>query len=154
MSLTSQVGKLFERIIRDYLVKFLEDNKLLRDSQHGFRTKRSCLTNLLEFLDLVLSDWADEGIPVNAVYLDFQKAFDKVSHSKLLSKMDRYGIDKGVVRWVRSWLSGRRQRVVIDGVASVLGPVLFIVFIDDIDEGIRSTVLKFCGLDRRRTGRG
>ena len=53
VSLTSQVGKLFERIIRDYLVKFLEDNKLLRDSQHGFRTKRSCLTNLLEFLDLV-----------------------------------------------------------------------------------------------------
>ena len=57
-------------------------------------------TNLLEFLDLV-SDWVDEGIPVDAVYLDFQKAFDKVSHSKLLSKMDRYGIDKGVVRWVR-----------------------------------------------------
>ena len=49
---------------------------------------------------------------MDAVYLDFQKAFDKVSHSKLLSKMDRYGIDKGVVRWVRSWLSDRRQRVV------------------------------------------
>ena len=53
VSLTSQVGKLFQRIIRDYLVKFLKENKLLRDSQHGFTTRRSCLTNLLEFLDLV-----------------------------------------------------------------------------------------------------
>ena len=71
--LTSQVRKLFERIIGDYLVEFLEENKLLRDSQHGFRTRRSCLTNLLEFLDLV-SDYVDEGVPVDAVYLDFQKA--------------------------------------------------------------------------------
>ena len=104
VSLKSQVGKLFERIIRDYLVRFLEENKLLRDSQHGFRTKRSCLTNLLEFLDLV-SDYVDEGIPVDAVHLDFQKAFDQVSHSKLLTKMARYGIDDGVVRWVGNWLS-------------------------------------------------
>ena len=93
---------------------------------------------------------------MDAVYLDFQKAFDKVSHSKLLTKMPKYGIGDGVVRWVGNWLSGRRQRVVIEGVASgwefvlsgvpqgsVLGSVLFIVFIDDIDEGIRSNVLKF-----------
>ena len=76
VSLTSQVGKLFERIIRDYLVKFLEENKLLRDSQHGFRTRRSCHTNLLEFLDLV-SDYVDEGIPVDAVYLDFRRHLTK-----------------------------------------------------------------------------
>ena len=66
-----------------------------------------------------MSDYIDEGIPVDAVYLDFQKVFDKVSHmSMLLTKMARYGIDDGVVRWVENWLSGRRQRVVIEGVAS------------------------------------
>ena len=71
----------------------------MRDSQHGFRTKRSCLTNLLEFLDLV-SDYVDEGIPVDAVYLDFQKAFDKVSHSKLLVKMeDMESMMEGLDGW-------------------------------------------------------
>ena len=83
----------------------------------GSGLRRSRLTNPLKFLDLV-SDYIDEGIPMDAVYLDFQKAFDKVSHSKLLTKMARYGIDDGVVRWVGNWLSGRRQRVVIEGVAS------------------------------------
>ena len=85
VSLTSQIGRLFERIIRDHLVKFLEDNDLLKDSQHGFRSKRSCLTNLLEFWDLV-SNYVDQGIPVDVIYLDFQKAIDKVSHTKLIVK--------------------------------------------------------------------
>ena len=117
--------------------------------------KTGVRNSLLLFLDLV-SDYIDEGIPVDAVYLDFQKAFDKVPHSKLLTKMPRYGIDDGVVRWVGNWLSGRKAEggdrgsciwlgtweLVLTGVlqGSVLGPVLFIVF---IDEGIRSTVVKF-----------
>ena len=84
-----------------------------------------------------MSDYVDEGIPVDAVYLDIQKAFDRVSHNKLLIKMARYGIDDGVVRWVGNRLSDRKQRVVIEGFASgwewvlsgipqgsVLGPVL------------------------------
>ena len=78
VSLTPQVGKLFERIIRNDLVKFLEETKMLRDSQHGFGSKRSCLTNLLEILDL-LSDYVHEGNPVDSVCLDFQKAFDGVT---------------------------------------------------------------------------
>ena len=138
VSLTSQIGRIFERIIRDHLVKFLEDNDLLKDSQHGFRSKRSCLTNLLELLDLV-SNYVDQGIPVNVIY--FQKAFDKVSHTKLIVKMKRYGVSSEIVRWVGNWLTGRRQRVLIEGVVSgweivrngvpqgsVLGPVLFVVF--------------------------
>ena len=91
VSLTSQIGRIFERIVRDHLVRFLEENELLNDSQHGFRSKRSCLTNLLEFLDLV-TNYVDQGImgiPVDVIYLDFQKAFDKVSHSKLIAKMKR-----------------------------------------------------------------
>ena len=86
---------------------------MLRDSQHRFRSKRSCLTNLLEFLDLV-SNYVDQGIPVDVIYLDFQKAFDKVSHTKLIGKMKRYGVSGEIVRWVGNWLTDRRQRVLIE----------------------------------------
>ena len=90
---------------------------MLKDSQHGFRSKRSCLTNLLEFLDLV-SNYVDQGIPVDVIYLDFQKAFEKVSHTKLIVKMKWYGVSSEIVRWVGNWLTGRRQRVLIEGVVS------------------------------------
>ena len=63
----------------------------MKDSQHGFRSKSSYLTNLLEFLDLV-TNYVDQGIHANVIYLDFQKAFDKVPHTKLIAKMKRYGI--------------------------------------------------------------
>ena len=66
-----------------------------------FWAKRSCLTNLLEFFDLVV-DYADQGVPVDAVYLDFQKAFDKVSHEKLVLKMRRMGLEDGIVKWIKN----------------------------------------------------
>ena len=91
VSLTSQCSKLMESIIRDEIVQYLEANQLLKDSQHGFRSGRSCLTNILVFLDKI-TEWVDQGEMVDVVFLDFAKAFDKVSHQRLLLKVAGLGI--------------------------------------------------------------
>jgi len=86
VTLTSQICKVFEAVVRDEIVKFLDKYKLIRDSQHGFRKGRSCMTNLLLFLDQILR-CEDEGICVDIVNLDLAKAFDKVPHQRLLEKL-------------------------------------------------------------------
>ncbi len=79
--LTSVAGKILEKIIRAKLDKFIEDNNIITDSQHGFKNKRSCLTNLLNFVHGIFENW-DNGTPSDIIYLDFQKAFDKVPHER------------------------------------------------------------------------
>ena len=155
VSLTSHVCKVLESILRDYIVDHLDKHNLIGDSQHGFRKGRSCLTNLLLFMDDI-TQYVDKGYPVDIIYLDFAKAFDKVPHYRLIQKLKAHGINGQVKSWIESWLRDREQRVHINGKysewkkvssgvpqGSVLGPILFTLFINDIDNNVKSKILKF-----------
>ena len=110
VSLTSQVCKLCEKIIRQRIVDFLECNNVLCDQQHGFRKARSCLTNLL----CTLEEWTklhDEGKPFDVLYLDFRKAFDSVPHVRLSYKLYKMGIRGKINVWIEDFLRSRKQTV-------------------------------------------
>ena len=107
VNLTSVVCKLLETLIRDHMVEFLVKHKLINTSQHGFLKARSCLTNLLCFFEEI-TKWVDDGpgSPVDVVYLDFQKAFDKVPHQRLLFKLKAHGNE--VINWIEKWLNTQK----------------------------------------------
>ena len=161
ISLTSHIVKVFERVLRKKLVNHMTSNNLLCDKQHGFQAGRSCLTQLLHHFDDV-TDAITNNNDFDSIYLDYAKAFDKVDHQLLLKKLEIYGFHSKVVSWIRSFLTGRCQIVVVDGCKSspavilsgvpqgtVLGPILFLIFINDIEHCITKSIIRCFADDTR-----
>ncbi|CAM5083682.1 unnamed protein product [Natator depressus] len=155
VSLTSVVCKVLENILKEKVVKNIEVNGNWDKIQHGFTKGRSCQTNLISFFEKV-TDFLDKGNAVDLIYLDFSKAFDMVPHGELLAKLEKMGINMKIERWIRNWLKGRLQRVTLKGElsgwrevtsgvlqGSVLGPILFNLFITDLGTKSGNVLMKF-----------
>jgi retron-type reverse transcriptase len=147
--------------MRKNLVRYLEENNLLSNKQHGFRKGRSCLTQLLKHYDAILNNYLNDT-ETDVIYLDFAKAFDKVDHSLLLKKVRYYGIGGKVYDWIEQFLLGRTQTVVVDGHHSlpfpvisgvpqgtVLGPILFLMYINDLETTIKDSTASSFADDTR-----
>ena len=153
--------KVFERVLRQKMVNFMDRNNILCNNQHGFRSGHSCLTQMLSHFDDIMLGLI-RGNDTDSIYLDYAKAFDKVDHKLLLEKLRIYGFHSQLIKWISSFLEDRTQTVIVNGKQSkvakvisgvpqgtVLGPILFILFINDIETCIKHSKVHLFADDTR-----
>jgi len=158
ISLTSVVCKQLEHIIAGYLWQVWDKNDWLYERQHGFRRGYSCESQVITVCQDI-ADSLDEGVGIDAIIIDFSKAFDLVPHDRMLTKLAASGVDSRVVVWIREFFVGRTQRVGVGGQlskevkvtsgvpqGSVLGPLLFLVHVSDIWRNIDSSIRLFADI--------
>jgi hypothetical protein len=161
VSLTSVIGKILEKIVRTQLLDFMLRNDVIPANQHGFLPKKSTVTNLLE----CLNDWTynfDSKMATDVIYLDYSKCFDKVCHSKLLHKLEKYGITNQALQWLKGFLLDRKQYVRVNqslsaaaevksGVpqGTILGPLLFVIYSADLASVVSNSKLSMYADDSK-----